>query len=123
MDTFATVADVESGWRNMSASERERAEVLLVRATAYLTKLLRDKGVGVDTADEVQMTCLLQVTCRLVQANIGTPTPDQGATWSEYTDDTVQEFTPTRNGVSFFLYDSEKRLLGLSGGRFCVAEM
>lgn len=123
MEAYATVADVESGWRKMSASERERATALLDYATSYLAALLRRKGIDADDADEVQMANIRMVTCRLVQTNIGTPTPEQSPTWSEYADNTLQEFTPTKAGLNFFLYDSEKRLLGLSGGRFGVAAM
>ena len=77
MEAFATVDSLAAGWRDLSESEQDIAEVLLGRASAYLAGLLRRDGIAVDISDRIQVINLETVTCNMVRRVMDAP--DSGA--------------------------------------------
>lgn len=74
MEAFATVESLAAGWRDLSESEQDIAEVLLGRASAYLAGLLRRDGIDVDISDRIQVINLETVTCNMVRRVMDAPT-------------------------------------------------
>ena len=68
---FATVADLEARWRDLSDAEEAQASVLLDDAAAYLQAL-----VEVDTDDEVQAANLKMVSCNMVKRAMSSSASD-----------------------------------------------
>lgn len=68
---FATVADLEARWRDLSDAEEARASVLLDDAAAYLQAL-----VEVDPDDEVQAANLKMVSCNMVKRAMSSSASD-----------------------------------------------
>lgn len=68
---FATVADLEARWRDLSDAEEARASVLLDDAAAYLQSL-----VEVDPDDEVQAANLKMVSCNMVKRAMSSAASD-----------------------------------------------
>lgn len=64
---FATVDDLQNGWRELKPEEAIVAETLLARASAKIASLLNQHNVQIDTSDEVQMINLTAVTCNMVK--------------------------------------------------------
>lgn len=63
MDSYASVAQLESGWRKLSEDERKRAGELLARASTYLSALLERHGL----AESGREDALAIVCCDMVQ--------------------------------------------------------
>lgn len=63
MDSYASVEQLESGWRKLADDERTRAAELLVRASAYLAALLERNGLSEFGREEA----LAIVCCDMVQ--------------------------------------------------------
>lgn len=68
---FATVADLEARWRDLSDAEEAQASVLLDDAAAYLQAL-----VEVDSDDEVQAANLKMVSCNMVKRAMSSSASD-----------------------------------------------
>lgn len=68
---FATVADLEARWRDLSDAEEAQASVLLDDAAAYLQSL-----VEVDPDDEVQAANLKMVSCNMVKRAMSSSASD-----------------------------------------------
>lgn len=68
---FATVADLEARWRDLSDAEEAQASVLLDDAAAYLQAL-----VDVDTDDDVQAANLKMVSCNMVKRAMSSSASD-----------------------------------------------
>ena len=68
---FATVADLEARWRDLSDAEEARASVLLDDAAAYLQSL-----VEVDPDNEVQAANLKMVSCNMVKRAMSSAASD-----------------------------------------------
>ena len=68
---FATVADLEARWRDLSDAEEARASVLLDDAAAYLQAL-----VEVDPDNEVQAANLKMVSCNMVKRAMSSAASD-----------------------------------------------
>ena len=68
---FATIADLEARWRDLSDAEEARASVLLDDAAAYLQSL-----VEVDPDDEVQAANLKMVSCNMVKRAMSSAASD-----------------------------------------------
>lgn len=68
---FATVADLEARWRDLSDAEEAQASVLLDDAAAYLQAL-----VEVDPDNEVQAANLKMVSCNMVKRAMSSSASD-----------------------------------------------
>lgn len=63
MEAFATVAELESGWRTLTTDENRRAKELLERASVHLSSLMEEHGID----QESKKDALRIVCCDMVQ--------------------------------------------------------
>lgn len=111
---YATVEDLEAGWRTLSESEADRAEVLLDRASAFLdAQIARYHIDAVTYADALTVVC-----CDLVQRKMERPTVNP-VTSETHTvgpfSETMSYAFPTRK--SWELYPEDLEMLGVSKSR------
>lgn len=112
---FATVDDLQSGWRELDAEETMVADTLLERASAKIVTLLNQHHIQIDTSDEVQMVNLTAVTCNMVKrvfltAGNGIQSVSQGI------GATNASLTFLNPDESLYLTKSDRETLGLAGG-------
>lgn len=111
---FATVADLEARWRDLTEDEQSQASVLLDDATAYLQAL-----VDVDADDETQAANLKMVCCNMVKRTMtSTASEAFGVT------DATATMGPFSQQVSYanptgdmYVSKSERLLLGIGSTR------
>lgn len=108
---YATVADVEARWRELTPEESARATALLEDASAILDAVVRIDG------SEKQGRLLCQVCCNMVIRSMGSSVDSFGATSSTVMAGVYQQTlsyeAPTGD---MYLTKLEKRLLGVSSG-------
>lgn len=112
MEAFATIEDLENGWRQLDESEEAKASELLLRATAFLYM----QGVRRDEDNEAQAIVLKGVTCDLVRRVFpaGSGGMDGIASMQQSIGDTSANVSfATRDG-GFYLYPQERSALGLT---------
>ena len=114
MEAFATVEELEAGWRNLSSDEEETAEILLQRATAYLTSLMRRAGIVIDMADEIQATNLETVTCNMVRRVMDAPSGGASSI-TQGIGETNASVSFSNPDASLYLSKSDMLALGLAG--------
>ena len=115
MLTFASVEDLQDGWRELDADEAAIAETLLFRASAKVLKALNDHNVKIDASDEVQAVNLTAVTCNMVKrvflsAGNGIQSISQGI------GATNASLSFINADESLYLTKSDRETLGLAGG-------
>lgn len=106
MEQYATISDLESGWRVLEAHERGRADVLLLRASVYLDSVTR--GRFRDAASEYETEVAKTITCNVVRRCLGgkdpvTATPE----WSVDTFPTEQVYSSTTTVGEMWLSKSD----------------
>lgn len=112
---FAEVSDIESRWHTLSASDRQRAEVLIGDASAMLEAAF---ACTIDVSDESQMQRLNIVCCNMViRAMSATEVDSFGAsnmsmTAGPYT----QSWTYANPSGDMYITKAEKRMLGITSG-------
>lgn len=112
---FATVADLEARWRDLTTDEEAQAAVLLDDATAYLQAL-----VEVDTEDETQAANLKMVCCNMVKramtsaASDAFGVTDATATMGPFT----QRVAYANPSGDMYVLKSERILLGIGAATF-----
>lgn len=111
MDAFATVADLESRWRVMDATEKKRAEVLLVDAAAMIAAEMERFSIVVDDKDEKQARNLVRVSCDMVLRVMDPDAPQEA--WG------VGSVVP-RHGV-LYITKQERNSIVNRRGRVCFA--
>lgn len=114
MEAFATVEDLEAGWRNLSSDEEETAEILLQRASAYLTSLMRRDGIVIDVADEIQTMNLTTVTCNMVRRVMDAPSGGASSI-TQGIGETNASVSFSNPDASLYLSKSDMLALGLAG--------
>lgn len=63
MEAFATVDELESGWRTLTSDEKGRAKELLDRASVHLSSLMEEHGIDPKSRqDALRIVC-----CDMVQ--------------------------------------------------------
>jgi hypothetical protein len=115
MEAFATVDDLQAGWRTLKDAEQDVAETLLLRASAYLIMRLTRKHIEIDPDDEVQALNLQTVTCNLVRRAMASAAADGIAQVSQSigsTNASVQIYNPDG---AFYLSKQDADLLGITG--------
>jgi hypothetical protein len=113
---FATVEDLQAGWRTLTEAEQGVASTLLLRATAQLYGLLANDGIAVDPEDELQALNLQTVTCNMVRRSMASAAVDGLSSMQQSigsTSASVQVYNPDG---AFFLSKMDKDILGISGG-------
>lgn len=109
-DTFATVADLEAGWRTLTASEQNRAETLLGRASTILSS-----AVDVVAGDETQAELLMSICCSMVQRAMSVGDAF-GVTQQTQTAGSFSHSTSYANPTGdLYLTKQERQLLGIGG--------
>lgn len=114
MEAFATVQDLEAGWRILGSEEQEAAEILLKRASAYLASLLRRDGIDIDVADEIQVMNLETVTCNMVRRVIDAPIGGASSI-TQGIGETNASVSFSNPDASLYLSKSDMLALGLAG--------
>ena len=114
MEAFATVEDLEAGWRNLSSDEEETAEILLQRASAYLASLMRRDGIVIDVADEIQTMNLATVTCNMVRRVMDAPSGGASSI-TQGIGETNASVSFSNPDASLYLSKSDMLALGLAG--------
>ena len=111
---FADVSDIAQRWRELDASEMERAETLIEDASAMLARLVGN----FDVADESYMQLLKQTCCNMVIRSLGASGNDatygvdsMSITAGPYS----QNWSYNNPTGDMYLTKLEKKLLGISG--------
>lgn len=107
-EPFAAVADLEAGWRTLSEAEKERAEVLLARAS----RKIRAARPGIDaaiTAGAVDADLVGDVVCAMVKRAMSGPLDLDGVeTRSETAGPFGTSYTFANPAGDLYLTKSEK---------------
>ena len=112
MTAYATVADVEARWRDLSTSDEARCGVLLDDASAMLTKL-----VAVDPSDTEQADLLKTVCCNMVIRVMSSSEDLFGVSQASMTAGPyTQSMSYSNPSGDMYLTKTEKKLLGISTG-------
>ena len=116
MVAFATVEDLLAGWpgKTLSSDEEDSVAVLLDRASAQLSAMLKQHGVEIDPMDDEQAQNLLSVTCNMVKRALSNGY-DGVASFAQSVGSTNVSINYRDNDYSFYVSKSEKDLLGISG--------
>lgn len=115
MEAFATVDDLQAGWRTLKDSEQAVANTLLLRASAFLATKLSKKGIEIDPEDELQALNLQTVTCNIVRRAMSSSAVDGISQMQQSigsTNASVQIYNPDG---AFFLSKNDMDVLGLTG--------
>jgi hypothetical protein len=115
VEAFATVDNLQAGWRTLKDAEQGVANTLLLRASAYLITKLTKRHVDIDPEDEVQALNLQTVTCNLVRRAMASAAADGIAQVSQTigsTNASVQIYNPDG---AFYLSKQDADLLGITG--------
>ena len=73
MDAYATLEDLQSRWRLLSADEQQRATTLLSDAAVKIALACKQSGVAIDAADELQSEALKSINCEMVKRAMMSP--------------------------------------------------
>ena len=113
---FATVENLEAGWRTLTESERGVASTLLLRATAQLYGLLANDGITIDPEDELQALNLQTVTCNMVRRAMSSGAVDGIESVQQTIGSTSASVRVYNPDGAFYLSKMDKDILGISGG-------
>lgn len=113
MEPLATVEALQAGWRTLDADEIERAETLIMRASAFVLSACKRNGVVIDVADEIQMINVESVCCNVVRRCMDRL--DGVASMSQSIGATSGAITYANPDASFYFTKGDKELLGLIG--------
>lgn len=107
---YATVSDLEAGWRELTEQEQSVAGVLLERAAVIL-----DSFVTVDATDCHQMDVLNMVSCSMVQrAMIASDSGAFGVSQQTISADIYSQTQSFANPTGdLYLTGAEKKMLGI----------
>ena len=73
MTAYATLEDLQSRWRQLSADEQQRATTLLSDAAVKIALACKQSGVAIDAADELQSEALKSINCEMVKRAMMSP--------------------------------------------------
>lgn len=114
MEPFATVNDLEARWKVLDESEKNRAEVLLTDASAYLLSLLQQSKVEI-IDDDPQKSNLVAVCCAMVKRIMAVNERLFGVSQFSQTAGSFTEMGTAANpNGDMYLTAAEKALLGIS---------
>lgn len=110
MTAYATVSDLQAGWRDLTPKEQEIAGVLLDRASALLSREIGDA-----VLDDVQIEIAQYIVCDMVRYSfIGA---SMGAAPTLEDSPSVSAWLPDMEGGSLMVTDRHMRMLGLGRSR------
>ena len=73
MTAYATLEDLQSRWRLLSADEQQRATTLLSDAAVKIALACKQSGVAIDAAEELQSEALKSINCEMVKRAMMSP--------------------------------------------------
>ena len=73
MTAYATLEDLQSRWRQLSADEQQRATTLLSDAAVKIALACKQSGIAIDAADELQSEALKSINCEMVKRAMMSP--------------------------------------------------
>ena len=73
MTAYATLEDLQSRWRLLSADEQQRATTLLSDAAVKIALACKQSGVAIDAVDELQSEALKSINCEMVKRAMMSP--------------------------------------------------
>lgn len=114
MEAFATVEQLEAGWRPLSSDEQAVAAELLDRATAQLMAMLAERGIAVDGSDEVQAVNLRTVCCNMVRRSMASYGAEGVQSMSQTVGSTSASVTWGNPDGAFYLSRLDRQALGLA---------
>lgn len=112
MGPFATVDDLEKRWRKLTDEERERAEVLLQDASAYLSSELSRAGKDPE-GGEVLLLNLKVVSCAMVKRVMASNVDGNYSQVSKTAGSFSEQFTIANPSGDMYLTSNERNLLGI----------
>lgn len=119
--SFATVADLESSWKDLTIDERARAEVLLLQASNYLRQIAYNNSQDLDDNINADPTGVYEANVKMVvmaaaQRSLASPVdmmPD-ASQWSQSASPYSESMSFGSNiSGSLYFKDKELKLLGL----------
>lgn len=120
MSMYAEISDLEAGWRDIASDEIERAEELILRASAYLDTIVDKYDIDVnEKADALRIVC-----CDLVQRKMENASASAVSSVTQ----TAGAFSETtsygnRGSASWRLYPEDKQLLGIKARGIAVLQL
>lgn len=114
---FATVEDLQLGWKALPEDELPAAGELLMRASAQLASMLASHGIGIDPDDELQALNLKTVTCNMVRRSMGSGGADGMSSLSQTIGSTSASVSWSNPDGAFYLSKLDRQTLGIGGGR------
>lgn len=115
MEAYATVEDLQAGWKTLDAAEQSVATTLLLRASAQLAALLASKGVEIDAEDEVQAQNLSTVTCNMVRRSMSGGGAGGLSSMSQTIGSTQASVQWANPDGAFYLSKMDRESLGIGG--------
>lgn len=114
MEAFATTDELQKRWRALSDIEKDRAETLLLDASAIIATMCARSGIDIDDTDELQALNLKAISCEMVKRAMLSPV-DQ-APMSQFSQ-TAGSYTESGTFVNptgdLYLTANEKKRLGI----------
>lgn len=118
-EAYATVADLESFWRNLTADEENRAAYLLVLASDGLRQIALNRGKNLDdmiTNGKVMLTSVKHLVMESVKRAMLTPVDQKPITQGSMTAGPYAEsFTFANPAGDIWFKDKELKQVGLKG--------
>lgn len=109
---YATVDDLEKRWRKLTDSEKERAEVLLGDASAFLASELSRVGKSAED-DELLQINLRVVSCAMVKRIMASAVDGNYSQISKTAGSFSEQFTVANPSGDMYLTSNERNLLGI----------
>lgn len=120
MSMYAELSDLEAGWHDIASGDVERAEELILRASAYLDTIVEKYDIDVnEKADALRIVC-----CDLVQRKMENASASAASAITQ----TAGSFSETisygtRGSASWRLYPEDKQLLGIKAHGIAVLQL
>ena len=121
-EAYATVAELESFWRDLTADEENRAAYLLVLSSDSLRQIALNRGKNLDTMisdEKVMQSSVKHLVLESVKRAMLTPVDQKPITQGSMTAGPYAEsFTFANPAGDIWFKDKELRMVGLKGQKF-----
>lgn len=115
MEAFASVEDYEKFIGGVNEADREKIEVRLVAASAFIRSQMSASGVEIDPTNEVQAACLKNINISVVFRSMNVDESLVGLSqWSQTAGSFTGSGTNANPNGDFFLTAQEKKTLGIA---------
>ncbi len=108
---YATVSDLQAGWRLLTPTEQSTADVLLSRASDLVDKALVEGGKDPSAMTDLDKSVAKTVVCDMVQLSFGAGHLGNADIFGDSVDSMV--LTSDNAGHGLWLTESHLRLLGI----------